>query len=300
MSMSKSALALALAAVVGAASMAASAAGSDALVKRGDLKITQQDFADFFEVAVPSDARAEILKDDARLRRTLAEYYVLRQLALEATEAGYDRDPGFLKQLNHQRNEMLARFYLAELARKHKPDLAKLAKERYLDQKASFAVPAEVDASHVLIAINDKRDEKAALARAQEVLAKAKKGEAFDKLAEEYSDDPSAKSNKGDLGFFQADRMVKPFADAAFALKNKGDLSEPVKSQFGYHVIRLNDRKPGRQKPFEEVQAQIEEQIGAELSKTYIEQELSRVRGYDVKIDDEALKAFQKQQAQGK
>ncbi|WP_212629033.1 peptidylprolyl isomerase [Pseudomonas sp. KB-10] len=299
MSMSKNALALALATVVGVVSITASAAGSEVLVERGELKITQQEFADFFEVAVPADARAEILQDETRLRRTLAEYYVLRQLDVEATEAGVDRDPMFVKQLNRQRSEMLARFYLAELARKRNPDLAKLAKERYIDKKASFAVPAEVDASHVLIAINDERDEKAALARAQEVLAKAKKGEAFDKLAEEYSDDPSAKSNKGDLGFFQADRMVKPFADAAFALKNKGDLSEPVKSQFGYHVIRLNDRKPGRQKPFEEVQAQIEEQIGTELSKTYIEEELNRVRGYDVKIDDEALKAFQ-QQAQAK
>ncbi|PRD24676.1 UNVERIFIED_CONTAM: cbf2 [Trichonephila clavipes] len=300
MSMSKNALALALAGVMGVMAAAASAAGSDALVERGELKITQQEFSDFFEVAIPADARAEILQDETRLRRTLAEYYVLRQLDVEATEAGVDRDPVFVKQLNRQRSEMLARFYLAELARKRNPDLAKLAKERYIDKKASFAVPAEVDASHVLIAINDERDEKAALARAQEVLAKARKGEAFDKLAEEYSDDPSAKSNKGDLGFFQAERMVKPFADAAFALKNKGDLSEPVKSQFGYHVIRLNERKPGRQKSFEEVQAQIEEQIGTELSKTYIEEELNRVRGYDVKINDEALKAFQKQEAQAK
>ena len=112
MSRSNIALALALAGVMGVMAAAASAAGSDALVERGELKITQQEFSDFFEVAIPADARAEILQDETRLRRTLAEYYVLRQLDVEATEAGVDRDPVFVKQLNRQRSEMLARFYL--------------------------------------------------------------------------------------------------------------------------------------------------------------------------------------------
>lgn len=293
MSMSKSALALALAGLLGAVSCGASAAGSDVLVERGELKITKQDFADFLEVAVPTDKRAEILGDETRLRKTLAEFYVLKQLDLEAKKAGYDRDPGFVRAVTHNNNEMLARFYLGEKTRKRTPNLEQLAKERYIDKKASFVEPEEVRASHVLIAVNDKRDDKAALKRAQEVLAKAKAGESFDKLAGEYSDDPSAKSNKGDLGFFTRDTMVKPFADAAFDLKKKGDLSEPVLSQFGYHVIRFEERKAAKQLSFEDVKDRLENEVGTELSKTYIDEELNRVRGYDVKINDDVLKTFE-------
>src|SRR5690606_16212637 len=146
--------------------------------------------------------------------------------------------------------------------------------------------------SHILIAINDERDEAAALKRAQEVLAKAKAGEDFAELAKEYSDDPSAQSNNGDLGFFVRESMVKPFADAAFALKKKGELSEPVKSQFGYHVIRFNERKAAKQLSFEEMKPRLMDEVGSDLSKTYIETELNRIRGYDVKINDELLDTF--------
>lgn len=292
MSMSKSVLAVALAGVVGAVSSVAFAAGSEVLVERDALKITQQDFADFIEVAVPSSVREEVLGDETSLRKTLAEFYVLKQLNLEARQGGYDRKPEYVKQLDHASSEMLARYYLTEVARKQAPDLEKLAKERYIDRKASFVEPEEVNASHILIAINDERDEAAALKRAKEVLAKAKAGEAFDKLAKEYSDDPSAQSNNGDLGFFVRETMVKPFADAAFALKKKGELSEPVQSQFGYHVIRFNERKAARQLSFEEMKPRLMDEVGSELSKTYIETELNRIRGYDVKINDELLETF--------
>lgn len=297
MSISKSVLALALAGVVGAMSSVAFAAEPEVLVERGELKITKQEFADFLEVAVPTSMREEILGDDARLRKTLAEFYVLQQLNLEARQAGYDRDPAFVKSLKHSSDEMLARVYLGELARKHAPNLEVLAKERYIDKKASFVEPEEVSASHILIAVNAERDEAAALKRAQEVLAKAKAGEGFDTLAQEYSDDPSAKSNKGDLGFFTRETMVKPFADAAFAMNKKGELSEPVQSQFGYHVIRFNERKAARQLPFEEMKDRLVGELGEELSKTYIEDELSRIRGYEVKIDDEVLDTFKLKKA---
>lgn len=292
MSISKGVLVIALAGAVSAVSSLACAAGSDVLVEREKLKITQQEFADFLEVAVPASMRDDIQGNPERLRKTLAEYYVLRQLNLEAREGGYDSRPEFVKQLEHTKSEMLARYYVSELARTKTPDLEKLAKERYIDKKASFVEPEEVSASHILIAINDERDEEAALARAKEVLAKAKTGEAFDKLAEEYSDDPSAKNNKGDLGFFVRETMVKPFADAAFALKKKGELSEPVKTQFGYHVIRFNERKAARQLSFEEMKDRLVNEIGSELSKNYIETELNRIRGYDVKINDEVLDTF--------
>lgn len=105
-----------------------------------------------------------------------------------------------------------------------------------------------VAASHVLVAFagamradpSVKRTKEEARKRAAELLGKAKKGEDFGKLAEDNSDDPSAKRNKGSLGRFTRQQMVKPFADAAFSLK-PGQVSELVETSFGYHVIKRTE-----------------------------------------------------------
>ena len=123
------------------------------------------------------------------------------------------------------------------------------ADEFYKKNPEQFKMPEMVRASHILIKVEAEAKpedvvakEKAAVA----VLARVKKGEDFAKLADELSEDPSAKKNHGDLDFFPKDQMVPEFADAAFKMK-KGDVSaEPVRSQFGYHIIKVTDRKePG-------------------------------------------------------
>jgi peptidyl-prolyl cis-trans isomerase C len=107
----------------------------------------------------------------------------------------------------------------------------------------------EVHARHILLKTEDE---------AKAVLADLKKGGDFEKLAKEKSTDPSAKTNGGDLGYFGKGQMVPEFADAAFKL-NKGDLSEPVKSQFGWHVIRSEDKRTKPVPEFDKVKPQLEQ-----------------------------------------
>ena len=126
------------------------------------------------------------------------------------------------------------------------------ARELYLVNVEKYRVPEQVDASHILIDTR-KHDRDSALKLAQEVRSKLVAGADFSELAKEVSDDASAKQNGGHLGYFDRKTMDPAFTEAAFALKNAGDLSQPVLSAFGYHVIRLDGRKATRVKPFEEV-----------------------------------------------
>jgi len=140
--------------------------------------------------------------------------------------------------------------------------------EYYDGHQKEFQATEEVHARHILIAPKTKDDAgwKAAQARALEVFAKAQKPKAdFAALAKEYSDDPGSKANGGDLNWFGRGRMVKEFEDAAFALK-PGGVSAPVKSQFGYHIIQLLERRAASIRPLAEVHDQIRAKLAEGLA----------------------------------
>jgi peptidyl-prolyl cis-trans isomerase C len=133
------------------------------------------------------------------------------------------------------------------------------AKKFYDTNTEEFKNPETVKASHILFLVN--KDDSAEVVKQKEAAAKkaearAKKGEDFSKLAKELSEEPGAKESGGDLGFFAKDRMVPEFAEAAFSQK-PGTISDPVKTQFGWHVIKVTEKKPAGTVPFEEVKDQI-------------------------------------------
>ena len=118
----------------------------------------------------------------------------------------------------------------------------------------------EVHARHILIraAPGDEKASKAAEDKIKAVIARLKKGEDFEKVAKEVTEDPSGKANGGDLGYFSKEQMVPEFSDVAFKLE-KGQISEPVKTQFGWHVIKVDDKRIKPLPKFEEVKPQIEQ-----------------------------------------
>ncbi|TGO03464.1 hypothetical protein PN36_06040 [Candidatus Thiomargarita nelsonii] len=137
-------------------------------------------------------------------------------------------------------------------------------KQQYQQRKASFTTQAQWKARHILIE-GDADELEAAEKKVQEVLAKIKAGEAFEDLAKAYSDDIGSQKQGGDLGWFGPGRMVKPFEDAVKALK-VGEVSEPVKSQFGFHIIKLDDSKPEMVRPFAEVRTELVQEIQKEYA----------------------------------
>ncbi|MGF9977638.1 peptidylprolyl isomerase [Viridibacillus arvi] len=141
----------------------------------------------------------------------------------------------------------------------------------------------EVKASHILVA-----DEETA----KEVKSKLDKGEDFAKLAKKYSTDPGSKEAGGELGWFGPDKMVAEFTDASYALK-KGEISEPVKSTHGYHIIKLEDKRDVKDLPsLEASKNDIKQKIAATeaAQNKFIETTTKLIKEADVKIKDKDLK----------
>jgi peptidyl-prolyl cis-trans isomerase C len=136
------------------------------------------------------------------------------------------------------------------------------AKEFY-DKNERFYVEKEgVRASHILVKVDENAPPEkveAAKKKIEEIQAELKKGADFDEVATKYSEGPSAPKG-GDLGFFGRGQMVKPFEDVAFAMK-VGEVSQPVRTRFGFHIIKVLEKRTERKKPFEEVKDQIVESL---------------------------------------
>ncbi|HSL21172.1 MAG TPA: peptidyl-prolyl cis-trans isomerase [Vicinamibacterales bacterium] len=141
----------------------------------------------------------------------------------------------------------------------------------YDDNVEQFSTPDQVKASHVLIKVDEGTTDDAARKRAEEVLTKAKAGADFAELAKQHSQDESNAKTGGDLGFFGRGAMVPEFEEAAFGLQ-PGQISDVVKTQFGYHVIKVTEKKAGETRPFEQVRPQIEDQLKWERAQQQAQQ----------------------------
>ncbi len=132
-------------------------------------------------------------------------------------------------------------------------------KSFYTANKDKFVDQEEVKASHILIKVAkdaDQAEADKALKKIEALLKRAKGGEDFATLAKENSEDPSAAQNSGELGYFNRKQMVPEFSKVAFALK-AGEISDPVRTSFGYHIIKFEDKKAKRDVPYKEVSVKI-------------------------------------------
>jgi peptidyl-prolyl cis-trans isomerase D len=149
---------------------------------------------------------------------------------------------------------------LEQLAAKVTVDDAQL-KAYYDEQKAKtperFVQAEQRRVSHILLPVNDPKDDAAVKAKAEGILKRAEGGEDFAKLAKEYSQDPGSAQQGGDLGWSERKVFVGPFADAAFSMK-VGEIRGPVKTQFGYHILKLDGIQPATTKTFEQAKTELE------------------------------------------
>jgi peptidyl-prolyl cis-trans isomerase C len=165
--------------------------------------------------------------------------------------------PEFAKKLEFNRNKLLMSELLEKTGKAALTDEA--MHKVYDDAVKQMPAEEEVHARHILVraAAGDDKASKEAEDKIKAVIARLNKGEDFAKVASEVTEDPSGKANGGDLGFFTKEAMVPEFADVAFSL-DKGKISAPVKTQFGWHVIKVEDKRTKPAPSFDDVKPQVE------------------------------------------
>ena len=181
----------------------------------------------------------------------------------------------------------------AAAVQKRHPFTEKELQEWFAAQGARYGQPETRRASHILIAADEKADAgtlAAARQKAEGLLEEIKaKPERFAELAKQHSQDPGSAAKGGDLGFFSRETMVKPFADAAFALK-PGGISDVVQSRFGYHIIRLDAVKPAAIPSLQAIRKQVETDFRQESQKQNFSSD-ARLLADEVAKDRRSLKA---------
>ncbi len=214
--------------------------------------------------AIAASQAAQGRPDSEELRAQIREELIQREIiAQKAAASGFDKNPAIQAQMELARQSVLVNAYVGEFVRGHQPTEEQM-KAEYEKVKAQRG-DKEYKARHVLV---EKEDE------AKAIIEKLKKGEKFEDLAKQ-SKDPGSKDRGGDLGWSEPVNYVKPFADALKALA-KGKFTEtPVKSDFGWHVILLEDTRELKMPPMEE----LKQQIAQMLVQQQIAKHMQELRG---------------------
>ena len=257
------------------------------LMEGAGVKITLADVQAAL-LRAPADERQRMLADKGPLAQIVNELYTRRLMAQEARKRGLDRGAQaelYAQQAVEHALSELAVSAIDAAAVPKEPQLTERSRALYQKDTKMFSAPALSAASHILVRrVGDKGE---ARKRAEEVLAKVKAGGNFEELAREYSEDPGSAANGGSLGLFPAGRMVKPFEEALTKLK-PGQISDLVETDFGYHIIRLDERRPAGTVPFEQVRERLDAQVRAQAMQDGRKRELERLMK-DAVLKGEAL-----------
>lgn len=192
---------------------------------------------------IVKDATARGQKVDDNVRAIIINKLISSELiAQEAQKSGLDKQPDYLAKEELMRRELLVNSYLQDYVKKNPISDATL-KSEYDKFKAQMG-DKEFKASHILVKTEQE---------AKDIIAQLGKGGDFAKIAKDKSLDPGSKDKGGDLGWFPPAAMVKPFSDAVVALQKGKYTTTPVQTQFGWHVIKLDDSRDAQPPAFDKV-----------------------------------------------
>ncbi|XAH22990.1 peptidylprolyl isomerase [Xylophilus sp. GW821-FHT01B05] len=239
---------------------------------------------------IPGAAESKVFSKPETVSAAASNLYTRRALAAEAEKAGLEQDPQVIASLRIARDRVLSDARIAQIDKAAAPDAAaleKYARAQYNAKPEQFRAPEEVRVRHILI----RSTEPNAKATAEKLLADLKAGADFAALAKEKSGDPGSAAKGGDLGFIKKGQMVPAFEQGAFALQKPGELSPVVETNFGFHIIELEEKKPVSLLPFDEVKKGLMDDARAKVLED-ARAAKSAALLKDAKFDEAAIEAF--------
>ena len=244
--------------------------------------------------SMPQNAKMQYEGKEGK-KKLLDQLVVQKLLVQEAKKLGLDKNPDFLIRKEMDEDSLLIEQYYKHFLDNHKLD-DKTLKKYYEENADKFASPEQFEAYHILITPekdqkvfntkkSDAKNEKEAKKKIAMIQKLLKKGVSFEKVAKEYSEGPSAPRG-GYLGKFSLGRMIPEFENALKKMK-PGDISEPVKTRFGYHIIYLKDRKKGELTPFEKLSEQEKNKIKQEYYRDLLNKKIEELKAQaKIKIEE--------------
>lgn len=221
---------------------------------------------------IVKDATEHGQKVDDNVRDVIISKLISSELVLqEAQKSGFDKKPDFLAKEELTRRELLVNVYIQDYMKNH-PVSESDIKAAYEKFKTELG-DKEYSARHILVASE---------AEAKDVIAQINKGGDFSKFAKEKSIDPGSKDKAGDLGWFSLGGMVKPFAEAVSKLQKGKTSADPVQTQFGWHVIKLEDIREMKAPPYDKVKDNLQKQ----LAQRQLEKMLTDLRAKATVVDN--------------
>ncbi|MGC9324399.1 MAG: peptidylprolyl isomerase [Desulfomonilia bacterium] len=226
----------------------------------------------------------------SQIRKEILDGFIsMKMIAREARDRGIDKDDEVRRKISYATDQLLTKQMEKELKKDIQVEESDI-ESYYTRHQEKYITPERIRARHILV---DSE------AKAQDLLEKIRSGADFAELAKKESTCPSS-SKGGDLGWFSMGKMDPSFEQAAFALK-KGEVSDVVKSSFGYHIIKLEDRRPSKTRTLDQARHSIQRTLENEMLQKVIEQLKEEVRSeVNVVVNEEYFKTFEKTPTAGK
>lgn len=223
----------------------ASSGGGEVIATYAGKRFTTDDLLREVE-RLPPRSRAQLSTPERK--RQFVDNFILNDLLSEqGRKKGYDKDPDIVRQIDELRQRLVVQRVMRDY--QEAPILTDEEVRKYYDENQRLFSGAQIHAAHILV-----KDEALANKLREQLISEPDK---FEELAKANSVDTATAARGGDLGFFGQGRMVAEFERAAFALEKPGDLSPVIQTPFGFHIIKLIERKEGPSKPFDEVKDRI-------------------------------------------
>ena len=268
--------------------------GDDIFATQGDAVLTHAELDAQFS-KIPAEHRLAYIRSADRVDQTIGNLLRYKLAAADARAANFDQDPVIQARMALAAERELAEAWIVQIMEDApEADYQALAHEFYLAHPDGFQTPEFVDVTHILIS-SETRSREEALELATSLREQLVADPAlFDVFVEEYSEDPSKGRNQGNFPSMQRGEMVKPFEDAAFAMEVEGEISEPVETNYGYHLIRFNKRYPPRLKKYEDVQAEAMEMARRNYLEEYRSRYIRKLLENPIELQPGAVEAMVK------